>query len=721
MSDVEITQADPSHTGLEGCACPSCGGGLASSGTDLASLDPLAGGTSAGKPIWTPDQIAAYLNRTGGGFADGFNDGANVGRQNNIGDGAKVITFGFFETQQQVIDNGYTYRAPNAQGVMTLYGLAEVFNFATFTTAQRDATREAMQAWDDLIAVSFVETNANDADMNFGNLASAPTTQAYARIPTAGLDATLGGQVREIGGDSWISASQASNFQLDEGGYGMQTLAHEIGHSLGLSHPGAYNAAPGVSITYGANADYAQDTRAYSIMSYFQASVVPPARHFDFNISATVYAATPLIHDIVAIQRIYGADMTTRTGDTVYGFNSNAGRDSYDFVKTPAPVMAIWDAGGNDTLDASGYATTQLIDLTPGSLSSIGGVTAANAPTLQQVNANRALIPGLAPVTQATYDANMAALRANPTIGRLMDNVGIAYGVIIENAKGGSGADTIIGNTADNELFGNAGDDTLSGNGGNDTLDGGAGSDTLAGGAGNDRFIVDNAGDVVIENVGEGIDTVVTSLASYTLGANVENLELVGGANGTGNDSANTLTGNAAANTLKGEAGADTLFGLGGDDRLEGGAGNDRLSGGDGRDVFLGGTGDDIFVGDLGLTKVLTKQGSMSVDIFLDFDLDGDDFFDMKGLDANSTLAGVQAFEFVGHASGNRAGDLSFRTFGNINAAEEFMGIDLDGLDGPGAGTPVTIVFGDLDGDKNPDFAMVLIGTKDVDASDFIF
>jgi serralysin len=120
-------------------------------------------------------------------------------------------------------------------------------------------------------------------------------------------------------------------------------------------------------------------------MSYFNASSLG-ARHFDFHISGTVYSATPLIHDIAAAQRIYGADMTTRTGDTVYGFNSNAGRDGYDFTKTPAPIMAIWDAGGKDTLDASGYATTQLVDLTPGSLSSIGGVTFDNAPSFEPVN-----------------------------------------------------------------------------------------------------------------------------------------------------------------------------------------------------------------------------------------------------------------------------------------------------------------------------------------------
>ncbi len=550
-----------------------------------ASLDPQAGGVLNGKPIFSAAQVALYLNRTGGGFVDGTNDSGLEGRQNNIGDDNKVITFGFFNTVQQVYDNGYTYVANNAQGVPTLYGLAEAFNFAAFNDAQRSATREAMQSWDDVAAVSFREVSADDADMNFGNLASAPTTQAYARIPTAALDTTLGGQVREIGGDSWISASQASNFQLDEGGYGLQTLLHEAGHSIGLSHPGAYNAAPGLSITYAVNAEYAQDTRAYTVMSYFNASSLG-ARHFDFNISTTVYSAVPLIHDIAAIQRMYGADMTTRTGDTVYGFNSNAGRDSYDFTKTPAPIMAIWDAGGNDTIDASGYATRQVIDLTPGSLSSIGGVTFDTAPSFEQVNINRAAA-GFAPIARATYDANMAALKANPEVGRLTDNVGIAYGAIIENAIGGSGADTIIGNSADNILRGNAGNDLIGAGAGNDLLDGGLGDDQMLGGLGNDTFVVDSTGDIVTELANEGIDLVQSSI-DYVLGENVENLTLTGAALvGTGNGLDNVITGNQLANTILGGAGNDRLIGGAGNDLLDGGTGNDQLLGGADNDRYI--------------------------------------------------------------------------------------------------------------------------------------
>ena len=569
-----------------------------------ASIDGQAGGTLGGKPIFTAAQVAAYLNRTGGGWTDGTNDSGLEGRQGNVRDGNDVITFGFFDTIEQVYNNGYTYTANNAQGVPTLYGLAEAFNFAPMNAAQRAATREAMQSWDDVAAVTFREASADYADMNFGNLASAPTTQAYARLPTGALDTTLGGQVRKIGGDSWISASQASNFQLDEGGYGLQTILHEAGHSIGLSHPGAYNAAPGVSITYGVNAEYAQDTRAYSVMSYFNANVLGGARHFDFNISTTVYSGVPLIHDIAAIQRMYGADMTTRTGDTVYGFNSNADRDSYDFTKTPAPIMAIWDAGGNDTIDASGYNTRQIIDLTPGSLSSIGGVTYADAPSFEQVNANRAAA-GFAPLARATYDGNMAALLANPEVGRLTDNVGIAYGAIIENAIGGSGADVIIGNSVDNVLRGNGGNDVIGGGAGNDQLYGGAGNDELDGGIGNDlmdgsigddTYYVDSSSDVVVERMGEGTDT-VRSTISYTLGNDVENLVLTGSAaSGTGNALNNVLTGTESANTLSGGAGADTLNGLGGDDTLDGGSGNDTLVGGLGNDRYIVDSSGDVVV-----------------------------------------------------------------------------------------------------------------------------
>ncbi|NCN89844.1 MAG: calcium-binding protein, partial [Gallionella sp.] len=142
------------------------------------------------------------------------------------------------------------------------------------------------------------------------------------------------------------------------------------------------------------------------------------------------------------------------------------------------------------------------------------------------------------------------------------------------------------GNALDNVITGNIADNTLTALEGNDTLDGGAGADTMLGGTGNDTYVVDNAGDLVIENAGEGIDQVKSSI-TYTLTDNVENLTLTGIAgqthpaiDGTGNVLDNVIVGNDAANTLIG---------------LEG---NDTLDGGKGADTLLGGTGDDIYIVD---------------------------------------------------------------------------------------------------------------------------
>ena len=142
---------------------------------------------------------------------------------------------------------------------------------------------------------------------------------------------------------------------------------HEIGHALGMSHPGNYNAEEGVTLTYEANAEYYQDSLQYTIMSYFASSSTGAVR--------TSFAATPMAHDIAAIQSLYGVNLTTRTGDTVYGFNSNAGRAAFDFSQNTLPVIAIWDAGGIDTLDFSGWSSNSRIDLAPGASSDGGGQT----------------------------------------------------------------------------------------------------------------------------------------------------------------------------------------------------------------------------------------------------------------------------------------------------------------------------------------------------------
>ena len=165
-----------------------------------------------------------------------------------------------------------------------------------------------------------------------------------------------------------------------------------------------------------------------------------------------------------------------------------------------------------------------------------------------------------------TYD--LSATTANATVNLALgtaSSLDIGTDTLtlntIENVTGGAGNDTLVGNAQNNILTGGAGDDTLNG---------GAGNDTMLGGTGNDTYIVDNVGDVVAENADEGTDTVNTNLGSYTLGANVENLNFTGAGNFAG-------TGNTLANVIAGGAGNDTLDdgGVGGADTMNGGAGND--------------------------------------------------------------------------------------------------------------------------------------------------
>ena len=181
-----------------------------------------------------------------------------------------------------------------------------------------------------------------------------------------------------------------------------------------------------------------------------------------------------------------------------------------------------------------------------------------------------------------------------------------------DSLRGDDGADTLNGDEGDDTLVGGAGTDTLRGGTGNDQLKGGLGADVMYGGQGDDHYHVTESGDVVIENGGEGYDTVHAYLAGgYSLDANLEALviEVNGDILGNGNFLDNLIVAKAGNNTLSGSGGDDSLYGGAGDDTLNGGddedhlfgdAGNDQLNGGDGDDALDGGAGADTLAGGAG-------------------------------------------------------------------------------------------------------------------------
>ncbi|MDZ8226748.1 calcium-binding protein [Nostoc sp. ChiVER01] len=270
------------------------------------------------------------------------------------------------------------------------------------------------------------------------------------------------------------------------------------------------------------------------------------------------------------------------TINTVAGndiINTGAGNDT---INTAAGNDIINGGAGNDTIDG-GAGNDRMTGGTGNDtyiVDSTGDIVTETSTLSTEIDTVQASI---------TY-----------TLGANLENL-ILTGFGAINGTGNSLNNNLTGNRGDNILNGGIGNDTLDGDTGNDTLDGGAGNDTLIassgndvmrGGSGNDTYIVSGLNDdIIIENAGEGIDTVqapYTSAQGYTLGANIENLILItGGTNGTGNSLDNILTGNTSNNILSGEGGKDTLIGGSGNDTLIGGAGDDILTGGSGSDFFL--------------------------------------------------------------------------------------------------------------------------------------
>ncbi|WP_439817202.1 beta strand repeat-containing protein [Zavarzinia sp. CC-PAN008] len=277
-----------------------------------------------------------------------------------------------------------------------------------------------------------------------------------------------------------------------------------------------------------------------------------------------------------------------------------AGSDTLKVDPFTATVVSIVGNGGNNVLVGGGGDDVLLV----------GTTSAGNTNTLDGGSGNDTLTGG------ASTDIMIGGLGNDTyTVDRTSDRV-------IEQANGGT--DTVLSSVsfslagvfAENVTLlgagnlnatGNSFANTLTGTAGNNVLDGAAGADLMIGGSGNDTYVVDNAGDRIIEVANGGVDQVRTT-ASTTLGsgAEVEVITLLGGGNlnVTGSNTANTIVGNGGANVLLGLAGADLILGNGGNDTLDGGAdadtlfghaGNDTLVGGTGVDTMFGGSGNDVY------------------------------------------------------------------------------------------------------------------------------
>jgi serralysin len=282
------------------------------------------------------------------------------------------------------------------------------YNITGLTSARQDLFRQAFAAIDQIVATDFVESTDTGA-----GVIMVDDTTAGASIQSYSLSAgVLSGASINLGA-TWNGGESSA------WGYAQQTAINLIEQALGLSQAG-FNV--GGTRTYGADRYFNGNTHLNTILSYF-------GQGNEEGATTATNVVTPQMADIIALQRLYAAE-TTSSGNSTYGFNAtDVNTTIYGFdTSRPAQSFTIYDSGGLDTLDLSGFSQSQTVDLVAGQghHSSVGN-------------------------------------------NGVVKNVSIAVGTVIENAVGGSAADTLGGNYWNNVLKGNAGNDTLYGYEGTDT------------------------------------------------------------------------------------------------------------------------------------------------------------------------------------------------------------------------------------------------------------
>ena len=582
-------------------------------------------GTTPTKPTFTTSQIIYQITTSWGGTLTGY-------------------TFQWPSSLSTISYSINSGTPTNGSGVPSEGG-SHLVNMDALQVA---TARLSFQLWDDLIAKAagqqhrLVQSTSPSAKitLDYSNNTSKDGTYSrpYGTTNPSTHQATLSGD------QIWLASDWGSNGDsgMALGGYGLTTMIHEIGHSIGLSHPGTYDAGNGGTITYANNAVFNQDNRKYTVMSYFGGYLPGSGWQQDGTSLSYLYPQTPMVYDIAAIQGKYGADTITRTGNTTYGFNCNLSSSDpekkiYDFNINHTPIFTIWDAGGIDTLDCSGYAGSQTINLTPGSYSSVDGmienvaiafncfiekaIGGAGNDTLIAVGYNTLtggagadtfkITSGTNYITDLGNGADIlnvssgalvsATAAGNFTATSATINNGTAYidanGHTVNLASaGGSNGWTIYNSSATGvTLVGSTHNDIISGGTGNDILTGGGGIDTLTGGTGADTFNI-TSGTNTITDLGNGADimkvsagatasakaygnftatsaTINNGSASINANGHTVNLASAGGSNGW------TITNSSATGV--------TLVGSAHNDIISGGTGNDTLTGGGGIDKFL--------------------------------------------------------------------------------------------------------------------------------------
>ena len=362
---------------------------------------------------------------------------------------------------------------------------ATVSSVKSHGTYNEVALNSAFDAWDAVADFSFLEVEESGGEVGeirvaYTDLESGAVAFAYA--PGDGLvngDIWFEQDQVEIAGSDDFStdgideeSSYYSNGTGSKPGFNYFAALHEIGHSLGLSHPfdNGDDQSDGDD-----DLPLAQDSIRNTVMSYSQLDRNMILKFNDSGSSSPTYriwASTPMLYDIEMMEHYYGVENDNATGNNTYSFDVS-----------PQTIQTITDSGGTDTFDLSNQTRENVIDLTAGSLSSVGiySVDDQVSDWATETGTSTAAIQSVVDTMDGYASAANSYYSAHPRTALYTGeyNVAIASSTTIENAIGGSANDTITGNSSNNVISGGAGNDLIEGNGGNDTIDGGAGTEDV--------------------------------------------------------------------------------------------------------------------------------------------------------------------------------------------------------------------------------------------------